>query len=30
VFDLTLPLDQEAESYKAMNERRAIKVLLRP
>jgi threonine dehydrogenase-like Zn-dependent dehydrogenase len=30
VFDLTLPLDQVAEAYKAMNERRAIKVLLRP
>jgi threonine dehydrogenase-like Zn-dependent dehydrogenase len=30
VFDLTLPLDQAAEAYKAMDERRAIKVLLRP
>ena len=30
VFDLTLPLDQVAEAYKAMDERRAIKVLLRP
>lgn len=28
VFDLTLPLEQAAEGYKAMNERRAIKVLL--
>jgi threonine dehydrogenase-like Zn-dependent dehydrogenase len=30
VFDLELPLDQAAEAYKAMDERRAIKVLLRP
>ena len=30
VFDLTLPLDQAAEGYRAMDERRAIKVLLRP
>ncbi|SDB81123.1 Threonine dehydrogenase [Raineyella antarctica] len=30
VFDLTLPLDQVAEAYAAMDERRAIKVLLRP
>ena len=30
VFDLTLPLDQVAEAYKAMDERRAIKTLLRP
>ena len=30
VFDLTLPLDEVAEAYAAMNERRAIKVLLRP
>jgi threonine dehydrogenase-like Zn-dependent dehydrogenase len=30
VFDLTLPLDQAAEGYKAMDERRAIKVLLQP
>ncbi|GAA1017510.1 alcohol dehydrogenase [Acrocarpospora pleiomorpha] len=30
VFDLTLPLDQSAEGYKAMDERRAIKVLLSP
>jgi threonine dehydrogenase-like Zn-dependent dehydrogenase len=28
VFDLTLPLDQVAEGYRAMRERRAIKVLL--
>jgi len=30
VFDLTLPLDQVAEGYKAMDERRAIKTLLKP
>lgn len=30
VFDLVLPLDQVAEAYRAMDERRAIKVLLRP
>ncbi len=30
VFDLTLPLDQVAEGYRAMDERRAVKVLLRP
>ena len=30
VFDLTLPLDQAAEAYRAMDERRAIKALLRP
>jgi threonine dehydrogenase-like Zn-dependent dehydrogenase len=29
VFDLTLPLDQAAEGYRAMDERRAIKTLLR-
>lgn len=28
VFDLTLSLDQVAEAYRAMDERRAIKVLL--
>ncbi|MGH2386114.1 MAG: zinc-dependent alcohol dehydrogenase family protein [Candidatus Limnocylindria bacterium] len=28
VFDLTLPLDQAADGYKAMDERRATKVLL--
>lgn len=30
VFDLTLPLDQVAEGYRAMDERRAIKTLLTP
>jgi len=30
VFDLELPLDQAAEGYQAMDERRAIKALLRP
>lgn len=30
VFDLTLPLDQAAEGYRAMDERRAIKSLLLP
>ncbi|WP_433380150.1 zinc-dependent alcohol dehydrogenase family protein [Actinoplanes sp. CA-142083] len=30
VFDLGLPLDQAAEGYAAMDERRAIKTLLRP
>lgn len=30
VFDLTLPLDEVAEAYRAMDERRAIKVMLRP
>ncbi len=30
VFDLTLPLDDVAEAYAAMDERRAIKVMLRP
>ena len=30
VFDLTLPLDQVAEGYRAMDERHAIKTLLRP
>ncbi len=29
VFDLTLPLDRAAEAYRAMDERRAIKSLLR-
>ncbi|MFL6651855.1 MAG: zinc-dependent alcohol dehydrogenase family protein [Sulfurifustaceae bacterium] len=29
VFDLTLPLDQVTEGYRAMDERRAIKTLLR-
>ena len=30
VFDLELPLDEAAEAYRAMDERRAIKTLLRP
>lgn len=30
VFDLTLPLEDVAEGYAAMDERRAIKVMLRP
>ena len=30
VFDLELPLDEAAEAYQAMDERRATKVLLRP
>jgi threonine dehydrogenase-like Zn-dependent dehydrogenase len=30
VFDLTLPLAEVAEGYRAMDERRAIKVLLEP
>jgi threonine dehydrogenase-like Zn-dependent dehydrogenase len=30
VFDLELPLDQAAEAYRAMDERRAVKVLLKP
>jgi threonine dehydrogenase-like Zn-dependent dehydrogenase len=30
VFDMELPLDDVAEGYRAMDERRAIKVLLRP
>lgn len=30
VFDLELPLEQAADGYRAMDERRAIKVLLRP
>jgi threonine dehydrogenase-like Zn-dependent dehydrogenase len=30
VFDLELPLEQAADGYEAMDERRAIKVLLRP
>jgi threonine dehydrogenase-like Zn-dependent dehydrogenase len=29
VFDLTLPLEKVAEGYRAMDERRAIKTLLR-
>jgi threonine dehydrogenase-like Zn-dependent dehydrogenase len=30
VFDMVLPLDEVAEGYRAMDERRAIKVLLQP
>jgi threonine dehydrogenase-like Zn-dependent dehydrogenase len=30
VFDLELPLSEVAEGYRAMDERRAIKALLRP
>jgi len=30
VFDLDLPLDEVAEGYAAMDERRAIKTMLRP
>jgi threonine dehydrogenase-like Zn-dependent dehydrogenase len=30
IFDLTLPLAQVAEGYRAMDERRAIKAMLRP
>jgi threonine dehydrogenase-like Zn-dependent dehydrogenase len=30
VFDLTVPLERVAEAYKAMDERRAIKALLKP
>ena len=30
VFDLTLPLDDVADAYAAMDQRRATKVLLRP
>jgi threonine dehydrogenase-like Zn-dependent dehydrogenase len=30
VFDLTLPLDEAADGYRAMDERRAIKALLQP
>jgi threonine dehydrogenase-like Zn-dependent dehydrogenase len=30
VFDLTLPLERVADGYRAMDERRAIKALLRP
>jgi threonine dehydrogenase-like Zn-dependent dehydrogenase len=29
VFDLTLPIEQVADGYRAMDERRAIKALLR-
>jgi threonine dehydrogenase-like Zn-dependent dehydrogenase len=30
VFDVTLPLDEAADGYRAMDQREAIKVLLRP
>ena len=30
VFDLSLPLSEAPEAYAAMDERRAIKTLLRP
>ena len=30
VFTLVLPLDDAAEGYRAMDERRAVKVLLKP
>jgi hypothetical protein len=30
VFDLTLPLEQVAKGYRAMDEARAINALLRP
>ena len=30
VFDLTLPLDEVADGYRAMDERRAVKVLIEP
>jgi threonine dehydrogenase-like Zn-dependent dehydrogenase len=30
VFDLDLPLDNVADGYRAMDERRAIKTFLRP
>ena len=30
VFDVELPLSEVAEAYRAMDEREAIKVLLRP
>jgi threonine dehydrogenase-like Zn-dependent dehydrogenase len=30
VFDLHLPLEQAAEGYRAMDQRAAIKTLLRP
>ena len=29
-FDMTMPLDEVAEGYRAMDERRAVKVLLQP
>jgi hypothetical protein len=30
VFDLTLPMEQVAEEYRAMDQRLAVKTLLRP
>jgi len=30
IFNLSLPLDQVAEAYRAIDERRALKTLLRP
>jgi len=30
VFDLALPLDEAADAYRTMDQREAIKVLLRP
>ena len=30
VFDLQLPLERAADGYRAMDERRAVKTLLRP
>jgi threonine dehydrogenase-like Zn-dependent dehydrogenase len=30
VFDLTLPLEQAPEAYRAMDQRRAVKALLQP
>ncbi len=30
VFDLELPLDEAAEAYAAMDQRRSIKTMLRP
>jgi threonine dehydrogenase-like Zn-dependent dehydrogenase len=30
VFDLTFPLEEAADAYRAMDERRAVKVPLRP
>jgi hypothetical protein len=30
VFDLSLPLDQVTEGYRAMDERRTIKTILQP
>ena len=30
VYDLELPLNQAAEGYRAMDERRAVRALLRP